>query len=146
MHAAEFVRHALKLAPRVVMFLRLLFIESQSRCDIIDGGQLRRVYPFIDRLPMTHRDNWEGPKIDSSIGQFAWFCWDRNYRGDIIVRRIWAREKPYDALDDFAKSLDVGFAHIRERVAAGGPGWTPPPAAPPPEAAPRLRTAHGGAR
>lgn len=31
----------------------------------------------------------------------------------------------YDAQDDFAKSLDVGYAAIRERVKNGGPGWTP---------------------
>jgi DNA modification methylase len=31
----------------------------------------------------------------------------------------------YDAQDDFAKSLDVGYAAIRERMAEGGPGWTP---------------------
>ena len=34
-------------------------------------------------------------------------------------------EKPYNGTDDFAKSLDVGYAAVRERVAAGGPGWTP---------------------
>jgi hypothetical protein len=33
--------------------------------------------------------------------------------------------KAYDAQDDFAKSLDVGYAAIRERMAKGGPGWTP---------------------
>jgi hypothetical protein len=32
---------------------------------------------------------------------------------------------PYDAADDFAKSLEEGYRVIRERVAAGGPGWTP---------------------
>jgi hypothetical protein len=89
--ANEFVRHALTLAPRVVMLLRLLFIESAGRCDIIDGGQLRRFYPFVDRLPMVHREGWDGPRADSPSIQFAWFCWDRNYCGDIIVRRIWAR-------------------------------------------------------
>jgi site-specific DNA-methyltransferase (adenine-specific) len=29
----------------------------------------------------------------------------------------------YDAADDFAKSLEVGYAAIRERKANGGPGW-----------------------
>jgi DNA modification methylase len=29
----------------------------------------------------------------------------------------------YDAADDFAKSLTVGYDAIRERVANGGPGW-----------------------
>lgn len=31
----------------------------------------------------------------------------------------------YDAQDDFAKSLLVAYATIRERVAAGGPPWVP---------------------
>jgi hypothetical protein len=34
-------------------------------------------------------------------------------------------EKPYDAADDFARSLEEGYRVIRERVVAGGPGWTP---------------------
>jgi N6-adenosine-specific RNA methylase IME4 len=34
-------------------------------------------------------------------------------------------EKPYDALDDFAKSLDVAYSAVRDRVAEGGPTWTP---------------------
>jgi hypothetical protein len=38
----------------------------------------------------------------------------------------------YDGLDDFAKFLDVGYAAIRQRVADGGPGWTPNPAPPQP--------------
>jgi hypothetical protein len=31
----------------------------------------------------------------------------------------------YDAEDDFSKSLEVGYASIRERVANGGKPWTP---------------------
>lgn len=31
----------------------------------------------------------------------------------------------YDGTKDFAGSLDVGYAAVRERVAAGGPGWEP---------------------
>lgn len=34
-------------------------------------------------------------------------------------------DSPYDPTDDFVKSLDLGFAAIRERVAAGGPTWSP---------------------
>jgi N6-adenosine-specific RNA methylase IME4 len=34
-------------------------------------------------------------------------------------------EAPYDGTDDFAKSLEEGYRAIRERVAAGGEGWTP---------------------
>lgn len=31
----------------------------------------------------------------------------------------------YDAEDDFAKSIDLAYATIRERMANGGPGWEP---------------------
>jgi hypothetical protein len=34
-------------------------------------------------------------------------------------------EPRYDGDDDFAKSLLVAYAAIRERMAKGGPGWTP---------------------
>jgi len=32
----------------------------------------------------------------------------------------------YDGNDDFSRSIDEAYAVIRERVAAGGKGWTPP--------------------
>jgi N6-adenosine-specific RNA methylase IME4 len=40
----------------------------------------------------------------------------------------WGNEvAPYDAEDDFAKSIDVAYDAVRERVANGGPTWTPKP-------------------
>ena len=32
----------------------------------------------------------------------------------------------YNGNDDFSRSIDEAYAVIRERVANGGPGWTPP--------------------
>jgi hypothetical protein len=40
-------------------------------------------------------------------------------------QRARRRAREYDGQDDFAKSLEVGYAAIRERQAAGGPGWEP---------------------
>jgi len=31
----------------------------------------------------------------------------------------------YDSADDFARSVDEAYRVVRERVAAGGPSWTP---------------------
>jgi hypothetical protein len=45
-----------------------------------------------------------------------------DHRRWTLVRR---RGQPYDAAGDFAKSLEEGYRAIRERVAAGGKGWTP---------------------
>ena len=85
--AAEFVAHGLTLVPRVVMLLRLAFIESERRTQILDSGQLARVLVFKKRLPMMHRHGWEGPKTGSGMA-FAWFIWDRNHNGPTELRRI----------------------------------------------------------
>jgi len=85
--ADQFVGHALLLAPKVIMLLRLAFLESKRRSHVLDNGQLKRVYVFRERLPMMHRVGWQGPRASSSIA-FAWFVWDRNYHGEAQTRRI----------------------------------------------------------
>ena len=89
--AHQFVAHALELCPKVVMLLRLAFLESERRCDILDNGMLARVYPFRKRLPMMHREGWEGRKANSGMA-FAWFVWDRDHQGPATIQRIsWER-------------------------------------------------------
>jgi len=85
--AGEFVRHALELVPHVAMLVRLAFLKSQRRSDILDDGRLARVYPFSNRLPMMHRDGWEGPRASNSMA-FAWLVWDVNHRGPWTGKRI----------------------------------------------------------
>lgn len=86
--ANEFVRHAIDLCPLVIMLLRLSFIESEIRSDILDNGKLSRVYCFKKRLPMMHRDGWTGPKTEHSSMVFAWFVWDRAQTGPTLLSRI----------------------------------------------------------
>ena len=77
MYANEFARHALTLVPRVFLLLRLGFVEGVGRSDLFDSGQLARVYVFRNRLPLMHRDGWNGPRATSNPTAFAWFVWDR---------------------------------------------------------------------
>jgi hypothetical protein len=90
--ANEFVAHALKLAPLVIMLLRLAFLESERRCGILEGSGLARVHVFRKRLPMLHRDGWQGRKANSGMS-FAWYTWIRGYNnGPTIIDRIsWKR-------------------------------------------------------
>ena len=76
--AGEFVAHALTLCPKVVMLMRLAFLESDKRTPILDGGKLARVHVFRKRLPMMHRAGWEGRKSNSGMA-FAWFVWEYGY-------------------------------------------------------------------
>ena len=85
--AEQFVAHALDLCPRVIMLLRLAFLESERRSRILDTGTLARVHIFRRRLPMRHRDGWQGPKASSAMA-FAWFIWDRAHTGPAILNRV----------------------------------------------------------
>lgn len=84
-NAGEFVAHALKLCPRVYALLRLAFMESEPA--ILDGGSLAHVHVFRKRLPMMHRQGWEGPKANSGMA-FAWFVWDRAHTGPTLLSRL----------------------------------------------------------
>ncbi len=90
-NAGEFVSHALRLVPSVMMLLRLAFIESQRRTGILDGGKLARVHVFRNRLPMMHRAGQgikETDRQPSSAMAFAWFVWDAAHIGPTQLHRI----------------------------------------------------------
>lgn len=86
-NCGEFAAHALELCPRVYMLLRLAFLESEKRRDVIDRAPLARVHVFRKRLPMMHRAGWQGRKANSGMA-FAWFVWDRAHKGPIILSRV----------------------------------------------------------
>lgn len=94
-NCALFAAKALRLVPRVYMLMRLAYLEagnmqnetSRARRDSLDGGRLARVRIFRKRLPMMHRAGWEGRKANSGMA-FAWFCWDADHRGPIILDRV----------------------------------------------------------
>lgn len=90
-----FVAHALKLCPKVIMLLRLAFLESERRSDILDSGMLARVHVFRKRLPMMHRNGWDGPYATGSGMAFAWFVWDRDHAGPTELHRL-SWERPVD--------------------------------------------------
>ena len=85
--ANQFAVKALELCPRVYLLLRLAFLESNGRTELLESGHLHNVYVFRNRLPMMHRDGWEGKKSTSNMA-FAWFCWNRNFKQATTVSRI----------------------------------------------------------
>ena len=85
--AADFIRKGLDMCPLVIILQRLMFLEGQSRSDIIDG-HLSRVHVFRNRLPTMHRNGWDGPKTGSMV-PYAWFIFTREKKpGPILMDRI----------------------------------------------------------
>lgn len=128
--AVEFVERSLELCPKVVMLLRLAFLESERRTPILDQGHLARVHIFKNRLPMMHRAGrgTQVAKTNSSAMAFAWFVWDREHVGPTVLSRIAWEPSPandYSPRDDFNKSVQASYEAIKQRQAQGGPGWEP---------------------
>jgi hypothetical protein len=85
--AQQFVEMALERTPKVIMLLRLAFLESERRSHILENCGLARIHVFAKRLPMMHRAGWEGRKANSGMA-FAWFVWDRAHKGPATIDRI----------------------------------------------------------
>ncbi len=92
--AGDFAAHAIRLCPRVYMLMRLKFLEAKRGRAVLDSGQLARVLPIVERLPMMHREGWEGPKLDESADDYAWYVWDRDHEGNAAMTRISCRVEP----------------------------------------------------
>lgn len=91
-----FVAHALRVhRPRkMALLLNLNFLcgfDDPDRCFAMDENPPARVLVFTRRLPMMHRDGWDGNEASSRMN-CAWFVWeqdaDGNYAGPTIVSRV----------------------------------------------------------
>lgn len=86
--AAEFAEHALKLLkPRckLAMILKLQFLEGQHRKDFFAKYPPKYVYVFSGRIPRMHQFGYKG-KVSGSILAFAWFIWEKGYKGEPVIR------------------------------------------------------------
>ena len=93
----EFVRKSRELYPLTIMLLRLAFLESVRRTDILDAGDLAQVLLFKNRLPFMHREGYTGKKNSNSGMPFAWFIWDQKHKGPPLLRRIsWEKTRPVE--------------------------------------------------
>ena len=83
--ADQFTRHALDLASTVWIFQRLNWLEGVKRADLMDR-HLDHILLGRERLPMMHRDGWEGPKLAASAMPFAWFRFEAERSAGRVAR------------------------------------------------------------
>lgn len=90
--ALEFARLAARRARRkAAMLVRLGFLETATRAKFFRESRLSRVWVFPQRVTMWSN----GVALSKGGGKlaFAWFIWDRNHRGPIILD--WLPERQY---------------------------------------------------
>lgn len=112
----RFVAHALRVwkPQRMALLLNLNFVagfDDPDRVLAMDECPPARIRVFTRRLPMMHRDGWDGPEASSRMNT-AWFIWElreqegggRGYGGPtILTRHDWmefAERRPRRPLPD----------------------------------------------
>ena len=77
--AEDFVYHAMDCATqKVALFLKLIFLEGQSRKKLFAATPLKNVYVYSKRVQLTRN----GIKMENGgMIAFAWFVWDKSYKG-----------------------------------------------------------------
>ena len=87
--AQEFVEHALNKVDegrKVCMFLKVLFLESQSRKELFTQHPPRTIYISSSRINCAKNGDFK--TYNSSAIAYAWFVWVKGYEGETIIKWI----------------------------------------------------------
>jgi len=90
-YAQEFVEKALKLLPdggKCAFLLRLQFLEGIKRRKLFDENPPKTVYVFSKRIQCCINGEFEKYKGVGSAIAYAWFVWQKGYKGDTVVKWI----------------------------------------------------------
>lgn len=86
----EFVNKSLELIEpgrKVIMFLKLTFLESKKRRSLFDTKQLKTVYVFSNRTQCARNGEEKQFKENSAVA-YAWYVWEKGYNGNPIIKWI----------------------------------------------------------
>ena len=88
--AKEFVEKAIKTVTnghKVAMFLKLQFLEGKSRRKLFEEHSPKTIYVASSRLLCAKNAEFEKMKQGGgSAVAYAWFIWEKDYKGETIVR------------------------------------------------------------
>lgn len=88
-YALDFVKQALNnVQPgrKVAMFLKLQFLEGKKRKEFFKENPPKVVYVSSSRLNCAMNGEFE--KYPSSAVAYAWFVWEKGFKGNPIIKWI----------------------------------------------------------
>lgn len=91
-YALDFVYKALEIIPdgkKVCMFLKIQFLEGKARRELFRSHPPKVVYVSSSRLLCApNGDFGHATKNGGSAVAYAWFVWEKGFKGDTIVKWI----------------------------------------------------------
>lgn len=88
-YALEFVEQALnsvKPGRKVAMFLKLTFLEGKARKEFFLHSPPKTIYVSSSRLMCAMNGEFE--KCSSRAVAYAWFVWEKGFKGDPVIKWI----------------------------------------------------------
>jgi hypothetical protein len=86
--AERFAKKALRIAEsKVALLLRLSFLEGQGRYRFFRDSPLKCVYIFSERITFKPEGKEQAVK-GSGVLAFGWYVWDKEWRGEPVLRWI----------------------------------------------------------
>ena len=85
--AKQFIQHALRISAegtKIAMFMRLQFLEGQSRKDLFETTPPKKVYVSTSRLLCAKNGQFDTEEESSSVA-YAWFIWEKGYDGPTTI-------------------------------------------------------------
>ena len=88
-YAQDFVEKALQIineGNKVAMFLKLTFLEGKSRKELFKNTPPIRVWVSSSRLKCALNGRFDDMK--GSATAYAWYVWEKGFKGDPIIKWI----------------------------------------------------------
>ena len=86
-YAQEFVEHAMELVPvgaKVVMFLKLQFLEGKARRELFKKYPPKTVYVSSSRLICAKNGDFE--TVTSSAVAYCWYVFVKGFKGNTTIK------------------------------------------------------------
>ena len=90
-YSLEFLKKGLDLietGEKIIMILKIQFLEGKKRYEFFKKQKPRYVYIHSRRVHCAKNGNFEDKKQNNSAVCYAWFIFEKGFKGDTIIRWI----------------------------------------------------------
>lgn len=90
-YAKEFAKHALDISvagTKIAMFLKLTFLESQSRKELFQEYPFKTLYVSSARLQCAKNGEFEKYKKNGTAVAYGWYVWVKGFKGKPVIEWV----------------------------------------------------------